>query len=94
MAKKEAEADRTIIAYFLKGQPDDWMSPVGELKGSERAERLSFAERYATQKFRGWLMDRQLSLADFVDSHEDIDRVEFCEMLGGRWLDEEEAVVG
>ena len=41
MAKKEAEADRTIIAYFLKGQPDDWMSPVGELKGSERAERLS-----------------------------------------------------
>ena len=94
MATKEAETDRTRIANFIKGQPDVWASSVGTLTGSEQLERMSFAEQYATPKFRGWLIDRELSLADFVDSHQDIDRVEFCEMLGGKWIDETEAAAG
>ena len=91
MVTKEAEADRTTIANFIKGQPEEWMGSVGQLMGSERIERMGFAEQYATTKFRGWLADKELSLDDFVDSHPDIDRVEFCEMLGGKWLDEIEA---
>jgi len=87
MATKEAETDRTKIANFLKGQPDEWTSPVGELKGSEKIERMSFAEKYATPNFLGWLADKKFNLEGFVDSHQDIDRVEFCEMLGGGWLD-------
>ena len=94
MATKEAETDRTKIANFLKGQPEEWVAPSGALTGHERIERMSFASKYATPKFRGWLDDKKFSLEDFVDSHEDIDRVEFCEMLGGRWLDETEAVAG
>lgn len=94
MATKEAETDRTTIANFIKGQPDEWTSPVGKLMGSERIERMDFASKYATPKFRGWLADKDLDLEDFVDSHEDIDRVEFCEMLGGGWIDEPEAVAG
>jgi len=78
--------------WALLGAPGT--SPVGELKGSEKIERMSFAEQYATPKFRGWLMDRQFSLEDFVDSHPDIGRVEFAEMLGGKWADEIEAVAG
>jgi len=83
-----AETDRTKIANFLKEQPDEWTSSVGELKGSERIERLSFAEKYATPKFRGWLEDKKFSLDDFVSSHADIDRVEFAELLGGKWVDD------
>ena len=52
---------------------------------------MDFAEKYATPKFRGWLADKELNLEDFVDSHQDIDRVEFAEMLGGKWVDEIEA---
>ena len=70
MVTKEAETDRTKIANFLKGQPDEWTSPVGKLMGSERIERTDFASKYATPKFRGWLMDRKLTLEDFVDSHQ------------------------
>ena len=55
MTTKEAEADRTTIANFIKGQPEEWIAPSGSLTGFECLERMSFAEKYATPKFRGWL---------------------------------------
>ena len=82
------ESDRSTIAEFLRGQPEEWTSSVGTLTGSERIERMGFAEKYATPKFRGWLEDKKFSLDDFVSSHADIDRVEFAELLGGKWVDE------
>jgi len=94
MATKETEADRNTIANFITGQPEGWMDSDGSLTDHERIRRMSFAKRYATAKFRGWLADKEVNLEDFVDSHQDIDRVEFCEMLGGGWIDETEAVAG
>ena len=92
MATKEAV--RTTIANFINGQPEEWTTPVGKLMGSERIERMDFASKYATPNFRGWLVDKELKLEDFVDLHHDIDRVEFCEMLGGGWTDQTESVAG
>ena len=91
MTTKEAEADRTTIANFIKGQPEEWIAPSGSLTGFECLERMSFAEKYADPQISGLAAEEGLNLEDFVESHADIDRVEFAGLLGGKWVDEIEA---
>ena len=93
MATKETEADRTAIVNFIKGQSGEWLSSGGSPTEYEKIDRMRFAEKYASNKVRGWLADKELSLEDFVDSH-NVDRVEFCELLAGKWVDEIEAAAG
>jgi len=83
---------RTIGNFIAKGSKD-WRTPVGELQTSERISRLDFAEKYASPAFTAWLKQKNYSLADFIDSHSVVDRVEFCELLAGRWVENDPSFV-
>jgi len=86
-------AHTRTIGNFIAKEPENFQTPVGELTTSERISRLDFAEKYASSAFTAWLKQKNYSLAEFIDSHAVVDRVELCELLAGRWVENDPSFV-
>ena len=84
----ELPTARKQIAAFLTSEPETLVNPQGVLKASERKLRLELAEKYVNDPVIDWLAESGGNLSLFVDSHADISRLEFCQLLIGDWVPE------
>jgi hypothetical protein len=80
------------VRHFLAGERDVVRLATGELQPDEKEVRLKFAESHCAQSVKDWIEDQGIDLETFIDANASEDRVGLCQLLGGKWIEDDTIV--
>lgn len=80
------------VRHFLAGEKEVFQLASGALTVDERSTRIKFAESHCAKSVRDWIKAQEIDLETFIDANASESRVGLCELLGGRWIDDDTIV--